>query len=223
MSRDRAALLRAICVDPADDFPRLAYADLCEEDGDPDRAAFIRDQLRIAKQPLAEHDPYHRRFRPMLISVGPKIAPPGFDTILSKKWFDLARSRGVCFWRGFVRLAACPSWVWFDDAEMICAAHPVERVVLGDKSPDRWQGEYSWHCDGDVDESGLPIEFFPLLHTHPKARVPDIHQVTFNFRDDALEALCVAAVNLGRDRAGLPRLPHNPSTARLSAASSTTA
>jgi uncharacterized protein (TIGR02996 family) len=39
---DREALLRAIIENPADDAPRLVYADWLDEHGDPDRAEFIR-------------------------------------------------------------------------------------------------------------------------------------------------------------------------------------
>ena len=37
--------LRAICADPEDDTVRLVYADWLDENGDPDRAAFIRLQI----------------------------------------------------------------------------------------------------------------------------------------------------------------------------------
>ncbi len=42
---DAAAILQAILDDPADDLPRLAYADLCEESGDDLRAELIRLQI----------------------------------------------------------------------------------------------------------------------------------------------------------------------------------
>lgn len=45
------ALLRAILEDPADDLPRLAYADWREETGDDDRAEFIRVQIELSKLP----------------------------------------------------------------------------------------------------------------------------------------------------------------------------
>ena len=44
--------LRAICADPADDLPRLVYADFLEESGDPDqiaRAHFIRAQIALTQ------------------------------------------------------------------------------------------------------------------------------------------------------------------------------
>lgn len=43
MPNDELALMSAILADPADDTPRLIYADWLEEQGDADRAEFIRD------------------------------------------------------------------------------------------------------------------------------------------------------------------------------------
>ena len=39
---DGDALLRAVLLDPADDAPRLVYADWLDDQGDPERAEFIR-------------------------------------------------------------------------------------------------------------------------------------------------------------------------------------
>src|SRR2546423_14803585 len=47
--RDEDALLAAIDAEPHDDLPRLAYADWLEENGDVDRAEFIRIQCRLAE------------------------------------------------------------------------------------------------------------------------------------------------------------------------------
>jgi uncharacterized protein (TIGR02996 family) len=44
MTSDGDALFRAVCESPADDTPRLAYADWLEENGRPERAEFIRLQ-----------------------------------------------------------------------------------------------------------------------------------------------------------------------------------
>src|SRR4051812_17905575 len=48
---DADALLRAVLAAPDDDAPRLVYADWCDEHGDPDRAAFIRAQVELARHP----------------------------------------------------------------------------------------------------------------------------------------------------------------------------
>jgi uncharacterized protein (TIGR02996 family) len=45
---DHAAFLRCICERPAEDGPRLVYADWLEEQGDGDRAEFIRVQVELA-------------------------------------------------------------------------------------------------------------------------------------------------------------------------------
>ena len=45
--------LRAICQSPDDDAPRLVFADWIEENGDPDRAEFIRRHVRLAREPDA--------------------------------------------------------------------------------------------------------------------------------------------------------------------------
>jgi len=55
MIRQQDALYRAICAEPDEDTPRLVYADLIEEDGDPMRAAFIRAQVALAN--ATEYDP----------------------------------------------------------------------------------------------------------------------------------------------------------------------
>lgn len=46
---DRAAFRASICAEPDDDTRRLAFADWCDENGDPNRAEFIRVQCRIAR------------------------------------------------------------------------------------------------------------------------------------------------------------------------------
>jgi uncharacterized protein (TIGR02996 family) len=46
---DADALFAAILADPADDAPRLVYADWLEEHGQPERAEFIRVQCELAR------------------------------------------------------------------------------------------------------------------------------------------------------------------------------
>src|SRR5262245_3603199 len=55
---DHAGFLRAIREEPDDDTPRLIYADWLEENGDPDRAEFIRTQIELEELP--EENPLHR-------------------------------------------------------------------------------------------------------------------------------------------------------------------
>jgi uncharacterized protein (TIGR02996 family) len=46
---DRDALLAAVFARPADDAPRLVYADWLDEHGEPAQAAFIRAQIELAR------------------------------------------------------------------------------------------------------------------------------------------------------------------------------
>ena len=46
---DRDALLAAVLASPADDAPRLVYADWLDEHGEPAQAAFIRAQIDLAR------------------------------------------------------------------------------------------------------------------------------------------------------------------------------
>lgn len=46
---DRDSFVAAIAAAPADDLPRLVFADWLDESGDPDRARFIRDQIALTK------------------------------------------------------------------------------------------------------------------------------------------------------------------------------
>jgi uncharacterized protein (TIGR02996 family) len=51
MPGDGADLLRVICEQPWEDTPRLMYADWLQENGQPERAEFIRLQIEIAALP----------------------------------------------------------------------------------------------------------------------------------------------------------------------------
>ena len=55
---DREALLEAVFAHPADDAPRLVYADWLDEHGEPAQAAFIRAQVELARHEPGseEHD-----------------------------------------------------------------------------------------------------------------------------------------------------------------------
>ncbi len=48
---DHDALLAAICADPDEDTPRLAFADWLDENNQSERAAFVRAQIDIARTP----------------------------------------------------------------------------------------------------------------------------------------------------------------------------
>jgi uncharacterized protein (TIGR02996 family) len=49
MTSTERNLLAAVLAEPDDDTPRLIFADWCEDNGEPGRAAFIRTQIAIAR------------------------------------------------------------------------------------------------------------------------------------------------------------------------------
>jgi uncharacterized protein (TIGR02996 family) len=51
---DHDAFLAAICENPDDDTPRLVFADWLEERDQPERAAFVRAQIELARTPVWE-------------------------------------------------------------------------------------------------------------------------------------------------------------------------
>lgn len=53
---DRDALLHAIAARPEEDTPRLMYADWLEENGEPERADFVRTQVYLAQPGLPSGD-----------------------------------------------------------------------------------------------------------------------------------------------------------------------
>lgn len=54
MTPEEQPFLDAIIAEPADDRPRLVFADWLEEQGQSDRAEFIRVQCEIAAEPRNE-------------------------------------------------------------------------------------------------------------------------------------------------------------------------
>jgi uncharacterized protein (TIGR02996 family) len=55
---DRDALLHAIAARPEEDTPRLMYADWLEENGEPERADFVRTQVHLAQPGLTREEQF---------------------------------------------------------------------------------------------------------------------------------------------------------------------
>ena len=125
MTTEQDALYRAICAFPDEDTPRLAFADLLEENGDPTRAAFIRRQVELARLP--QWDPLWvkcRQFDPDAFRGWAMVhtlpAPPtGFS------WQSLAFRRGLAW-----RVEAHSTAAFVANAGELFAAAPVRAVTL---------------------------------------------------------------------------------------------
>lgn len=151
-----AALTRAILDEPADDFHRLAYADLCEETGDVARAEFIRLQLRLAEMRRDPSRPtdaatlagwqigYHREMIAIaaIIGDGRKCE---CEVCLDKRANALLKQhaeawqpsqRMTFIWRrGFVVYASADISVWTLRGPELCRCQPVEAVTVPQRLP----------------------------------------------------------------------------------------
>jgi len=124
------ALYRAVCADPDEDTPRLAFADLVEEDGDPARAAFIRAQVELARLPA--YDPVWAKCRqaePELIRgwamahTLPKPLPDGFS------WRDYRFRRGFPW-----RVLALSAEAFAARAAALFATAPIRALSFDDRT-----------------------------------------------------------------------------------------
>jgi uncharacterized protein (TIGR02996 family) len=115
------ALLRAVLADPDDDAPRLIYADWLDEQGNCDRAEFIRVQVALAHN--GEDDPRNpqlwQRERELLAAHGVRWAAP---------LNGLARP--LAFRRGFVEEVEVPAAYFLSRGEYLFDAAPVRGARL---------------------------------------------------------------------------------------------
>jgi uncharacterized protein (TIGR02996 family) len=142
-----AEFLAAICANPNDDTTRLVYADWLQENGQPERAEFIRLQCEIERNPsflAPEDDPLRRRERELWnAAVESKIAFrwffDGFDGYLSctnsapRFWLTQDSTWHGELRRGFIESVACNYKDWLGYSAALCAAHPVKQVKLSDR------------------------------------------------------------------------------------------
>src|SRR4051812_23467012 len=158
-----AAFLRAVAESPADDAPRLAYADWVERDARPgrrERADFIRADCGLARLPCT------RAGGPCPSAGGGPASPadcPNCRTAgpLRRRRLDLWAAHARAMFRdeialgftvsltderrpaglvgtvrrGFVSALALTTRAFLDRAAALFAAHPVTEVRLADRHP----------------------------------------------------------------------------------------
>jgi uncharacterized protein (TIGR02996 family) len=146
---DWPAFLAAIVADPDDDTARLVAADFLEENGDPERAAFIRIQVKLARLEAAGEgkslDADHLRLKERAY-LGPLaldwkfwaaeecpefVAMPsqsgGRDSLdgMAVKWAER-----VAYRRGFIERVRCPAQDWRSHGVAVRSRNPVRGVEL---------------------------------------------------------------------------------------------
>ena len=127
MTSDGDALFRTICEHPRDDMPRLVYADWLQENGQPERAEFIRLQCEAwhlcpAYPTITEA----RTAASQLLKQYGDLWYAELPVVAGVTWSDL-------FVRGFVDRA----WILAKrdvraQLDAVFAATPVQHLTVGD-------------------------------------------------------------------------------------------
>lgn len=127
MLSDGQMLLKAICADPDNDLPRLVYADYLEENGQAERAAFIRLQCEFVRKCFAGTGFADDPLRSELARL--------WDTHREQWWAELPRLSGVhwdiVFHRGFAeRVVVETDTLLRDHAERILGFLPIHHLGI---------------------------------------------------------------------------------------------
>lgn len=145
---DWPAFLAAISADPDDDTARLVAADFLEENGDPDRAAFVRVQVGLARLETTgrgkslEADHLRAKERAFLgplamyrVWWGMADCPELVRMEHTAGGFAVERVGGadrLTWHRGFVELIRCPALAWLRHGDAVRRRNPVRDLLLTD-------------------------------------------------------------------------------------------
>lgn len=168
------ALLAAILDNPADDLRRLVYADWLEEEGQTERAEFIRMQVKLARSDAyierqggivgaaAVQADRLRREIERQVDQGelPWLVPEwatedgwdwsgnGSSLLIDTGWpRKFGRGPITLTWeRGFIREVQAPLAWWLEHGSALVAEHPIERVEITNKQTVIVLGEICWTC-----------------------------------------------------------------------------
>ncbi len=117
---EQDAFLRAILEAPADDAPRLIYADWLEENGEREEAEFIRFQCASAEPKVKSWQQRRRHFEAIVDAFVPAVI------------HDIRATKSATWRRGFIASVALPASAFFRHAAALFAAHPITEVRLTD-------------------------------------------------------------------------------------------
>ena len=165
---DHDALLRAVCQHPDDDTPRLVFADYLDDQGEHDRAAFVRAQMELARTPAWE--PFAvlcRHRRPDWLTGEPfehtlPALPPGVGV----RWHPRPFHRGFGY-RVEVRAAAD----WEEFGLPLFDRAPVGELHLWAAVP---PGDWARHLRS-VHFAANPVEPLRAICASPATGLTDIH------------------------------------------------
>jgi uncharacterized protein (TIGR02996 family) len=122
--------LRSIVAEPHDDAHRLVYADWLEDNGDPQRAEFIRVQLELEPMRDRYEIPRATELHKLEESLIHEHQKKWLDQ-MPKDWDDWRTGTSLSFRRGFPDTLATPAPTFLKQGPAILKLHPtIRRVVL---------------------------------------------------------------------------------------------
>jgi uncharacterized protein (TIGR02996 family) len=215
---ERGALLAAITREPADDTPRLVYADWLDEHEEHDRAAFIRVQIELARGMTGPDPMCLRCYGGGGLLHRTTLKPtPCLDCFANLRSRETALRPAIVapllisgaylhFQRGFIAVVECPVEMWLATAGLLMTLEPVPCVRLSAHHPRRTRkGSYVW--DAYADPTAVPRRGF------------QVHGALFRYlpnrglsptEKDAYESLSYAALEYGRRAALLVTAGNRP-------------
>jgi uncharacterized protein (TIGR02996 family) len=122
------ALLAAVCAAPDDDLPRLVYADWCEENGQPERAEFIRVQIELTKGAKGKQlVKLQQREKELLAEHDAKWTEPFLELT------DDFREDPIRFHRGFVEAISINDELLDEHGDELFRLAPIRTLLMGDQ------------------------------------------------------------------------------------------
>jgi uncharacterized protein (TIGR02996 family) len=203
--------LAAILAEPEEDSHRLVYADWLDENGNSERAEFVRVQCRLARLDERHCGGYychagddgstlhvdcgwwrlHARERELLEPGGLRHLPGPFWRAGGNHGWTYLDAEGArvgveCqFRRGFVAEVTLPCAEWMRHGPALVRAVPLERVTLSDCRPAEHERYFAWYrCS----LAGIPEHVPAALYDLLTGGVPSIPQGTMSEYRSAAEA-----------------------------------
>lgn len=191
---DREALLSAVIATPKDDLPRLVFADWLEENGEAERAEFIRVQCQISEGKegrVITTQKEHSRINGLYARSAQLRYLPNGNT--RTDWTSGIDVTGAGHWkRGFIHNLTAPlSWL-IEHGPVICREHPVESVGVTDKRPDESrEGDAWWYPEDDeFPECSIPDGLRLKRHSpSTDAAIASLNAAVLSFIQDRSETL----------------------------------
>ncbi len=199
---ERAGLIDDVLAHPGDDAPRLVFADWCEDNGEPERAEFVRLQLEMAARAADGRRARECSWGGTCCCRSHKLERREAQILDGTPHFlrvGIPAAFSVEFRRGFVESVRCTLAAWQKHGPAVVRAHPVTRAALTDRRPyasPRPGGTdvhiYGW-CDNDNGQAGTSHVgpwLFSLLPDEGRVEDPGTHFVFY-----ASEALAQSAIS----------------------------